>query len=712
MKSLRSAITAFVAAIIVFTAVALTFIAIRFSRGAVKQVTMESMTTLVQNVSNYADQMLETELSSLRTLAGHPLLSNPSVSTREKAVSLDSIVESAASGTRYFIVSDMNGNGYTSEGKPCKIDHRNYFIKASEGTSTVDGPILNSTYNTMTIYCAVPLNDSNGRPIGVLAVNKDTSMLDSVAEKLRVGAEGSSFIINVENGKIIQHAEAELVNSDKTFEELAFTNPEYKPFADISQRMMNYEINSSQMKYKGENYFVGFTPLGKAPWAIGITARESNFMGVINSMRTVLIIVAFVLGSIAIFVGNVFARSLERPIAVIKKVLDGIAKGDLILENVSMEERQTITSRNDELGQMAASLNVMAVSLSKTIQIVRASAEQVRAGGEQLSSSSQAVSSGASEQAASTEEMSATMEQMTSNIRQTADNAAKTSEIANMASAKGEAGGMAVEESVEAVKTIAEKIAIIEDIAGQTNMLALNAAIEAARAGEAGKGFAVVASEVRKLAERSQKAAAEISEISANTLNTAEKAGKLIKEVVPDIEHTSQLIEEIATASREQDNGAQQVSTAIIQMDTVVQQNASAAEQMAAMAEELSSEAQKLVETISFFKTRTFDQATLNSTEIELDEIHTTADSALSQERKTEEKAETTKTPAAKEPASTISEPAPVPAEEKKEEPAKPSKPTPKKITDVTKPKNKPVSGTIVRKTTADLISDADFEEF
>jgi methyl-accepting chemotaxis protein len=191
---------------------------------------------------------------------------------------------------------------------------------------------------------------------------------------------------------------------------------------------------------------------------------------------------------------------------------------------------------------------------------------------------------------------------MSSNIQQNADNSQQTEKISLKAANDADEGGKAVIEAVSAMKEIATKISIIEEIARQTNLLALNAAIEAARAGEHGKGFAVVAAEVRKLAERSQSAAGEISELSATSVDVAEKAGEMLTKLVPDIQKTSELVQEISASSAEQNSGASQITNAIQQLDSVIQQNASATEEMASTTEELSSQAQQLQETISFFK--------------------------------------------------------------------------------------------------------------
>jgi methyl-accepting chemotaxis protein len=195
------------------------------------------------------------------------------------------------------------------------------------------------------------------------------------------------------------------------------------------------------------------------------------------------------------------------------------------------------------------------------------------------------------------------MEEMVSNIKQNADSAQQTDKIANKSATDAQESGKSVVEAVAAMKEIATKVSIIEEIARQTNLLALNAAIEAARAGEHGKGFAVVAAEVRKLAERSQKAAAEINQLSGTTVKVSERAGEMLSKLVPDIQRTAELVQEIAAASKEQDTGAEQINKALVQLEKVIQQNASASEEMASTTEELTSQSEQLVSALAFFRT-------------------------------------------------------------------------------------------------------------
>jgi len=209
----------------------------------------------------------------------------------------------------------------------------------------------------------------------------------------------------------------------------------------------------------------------------------------------------------------------------------------------------------------------------------------------------------ANEQAASMQEASASVEHMRDSINQNTENAKKTDGIAGAAAKQAVEGGAAVTSTVDAMKSIAQKIGIVDDIAYQTNLLALNAAIEAARAGEHGKGFAVVAAEVRKLAERSQKAAQEIGELAKNSVNLADRAGALLGEMVPSIQQTSMLVQEIASASTEQSSGVSQINSAMSQLAQLTQQNDSSSEELAATAVEMSGQAQHLQQLMGFFKT-------------------------------------------------------------------------------------------------------------
>ena len=287
-------------------------------------------------------------------------------------------------------------------------------------------------------------------------------------------------------------------------------------------------------------------------------------------------------------------RSITRPIAEAAAAAQRLAEGDLTV-------RLNADSK-DEVGVLMTAMQNMVNKLSEIIGNVRQATDNLTNASAQVSATAQSLSQASSEQAASLEETTASMEEMTASISQNTENANLTDNMATKAASEAAEGGQAVGKTVEAMKSIASKIGIIDDIAYQTNLLALNAAIEAARAGDHGKGFAVVAAEVRKLAERSQIAAQEIGGLATNSVQQAERAGNLLSEIVPAIQRTSDLVQEIAAASAEQSSGVAQINSAMMPLNQVTQQNASASEQLAATAEEMGAEAEQLQQTMTFFQ--------------------------------------------------------------------------------------------------------------
>ncbi|MHC8287256.1 methyl-accepting chemotaxis protein [Pseudomonas sp. XS1P51] len=335
-----------------------------------------------------------------------------------------------------------------------------------------------------------------------------------------------------------------------------------------------------------------------------VNTEADQIVAGINNFMIALMLGGFLLAlTLGLLITRVISRQVGGEPAVAMDALQRVAAGDLTVD---------VKLRHGDTTSMLYSLQLMVGRLRGIMSDVRMTADSLASASEQVAASSEALSQNASEQAANVEETSASVEEISATVAQNTENAKVTDSMASQSAKDAVEGGEAVGQMVHAMRQIAQKISIIDDIAYQTNLLALNAAIEAARAGDHGKGFAVVAAEVRKLAERSQVAAQEIGGVASDSVTLAERAGQLLDQMVPSIRRTADLVQEITSASREQNTGLEQINLAVGQLAQTTQVNASASEELSSTSEEMSTQAVQLQEMIQFF--RIGDEALKNAT--------------------------------------------------------------------------------------------------
>ena len=468
------------------------------------------------------------------------------------------------------------------------------------------------------LFVGVPIIE-NSEIMGVFALQIPIDQLNKIMhERHGMGKTGETYLVGMDKlmrsdsyldaqevkrtGKKARFSvEASMVDNNTVDTEAVRMALDGKTDIKVIKNYLATEVLSAWTNIKIDSY----------NWAIIAEIDYREVEKPVEKLVIWIVSITFLLVIVLIIAAMIFSRYISNPIIRINHGIKKIADGDL-----TSEVNESDIRRNDEIGLIANGLNDVLNNMNSLIIDVKNTAIGVSSGASQVSNAAQSLSQGATELASSVEEMSASIEEMDSTVDQNTDNAVEGEKIASTSANEAREGGQAVNKTVEQMKKVAETIQIIAEIANNTNMLALNAAIEAARAGEQGEGFAVVATEVRKLAERTLKAAQEIKDLTGSSVEVANQAGKIINKTVPNIIKTSDMVQEIASASKEQKSGMKQLTNAAGQQDKVTQLVSANSEELASSSEQMSAQSQSLVDLVSKFKLKEINNKQLTGQDI------------------------------------------------------------------------------------------------
>lgn len=573
--------------------IAVALFSYRLASDSLKDSYFATMDTSTSSLSNQIEDWLNERRHDIITEAALDLIQGPLINpgdpvTVARAVSELKRIRELNDDFENIGVIDPTGmlRAYTTVEKINVLDlsDRDYFGKAMNGDVIISDPLVSKTSGNVVIVIAAPIK----RGDQVIGVMNSTVSIAKFSEKyidtIKIGEEGYAYMLN-SKGIVIAHPNKEnILSLDLSGE-------------DFTKKMMADKKGRVDYLWNGEPKVVSFSRINQTNWIIAIGADYKDLFRKIKMIATASIGIAAVTIVVAVVLLFFIISSIAIGIKNAAMHAQTLSEGDF-----SVNVPEEFLKRKDEIGILASAFAHMTEAIREIVRGVLQNAEAIASASEEVSATSQNLSEGSNEQAASVEETTSTLEEISSTVMQNAENAKETDAIAQKNSTKAVEGGEAVNKTVEAMKNIAEQITVIEDIAYQTNLLALNAAIEAARAGDHGRGFAVVASEVRKLAEKSQKAAQDIGELADSSVKVADTAGVFLEEIIPSIKKTADLVQEITLASSQQSDGLTQINLGMEQLNQVTQTTASASEELASTAENMNAQAVQLQEMLNFFR--------------------------------------------------------------------------------------------------------------
>ena len=574
--------------------------------------------------ANIMSTYIEGQWRALEYLTAVDIISDPSVSLKDKTSFLQEVVD--ASDASKIVYADSNGNCLAPYGLSLvNISTRDYFKRSMKGERFISDPIENaSTPGQYINTISVPVT-WNGKVVGILFEYFDTERISDITNKIQFGDTGTTYAVNAET-IAVANQNLDLVKNKESILELAKKDPSYQSFADLTEKIVTGEIGHGSYSYLGTEKYAGFSPINNTDWFLSVTIQKDELLSGLSAMSSGIMIEMLFMMVIAFIITLLVTNSLVKPIKILSNTLDTLATGDFTNEISNL-----LMKRKDELGKLATSLHTMKTSVSNTLSIVMEETHSVSKNAgtqsesiqillneiEEVSATVEELSAGAEETAASTEEMNASSAEIEESIDSIAkkaeqgaldanniseraitlkENAVQSKELAQSLHMEAEA---ALKESIEEAKKVNEITKLsdaILQISSQTNLLALNAAIEAARAGEAGKGFSVVAEEIRSLAESSKELVENIQKVTADVIASVEHL----------TDNANGMLNYInTTVSEDYDNfianGEQYYSDAKYVSDFVTE--------LSATSEELSATMQAMIQTIHGISTATQEEA-------------------------------------------------------------------------------------------------------
>lgn len=434
---------------------------------------------------------------------------------------------------------------------PTDLEHVGwYYIPVNNGKPTWMDPYYNANIDTYMISYVVPLfiGDTS---VGIVGMDIDFSMLQSLVDDIKVYDTGYAFLTNSEN-TVLYHKDIE-------------NGTDLKAASDSALKSVNALLEKDEGKlqeytYKKDKKYLTYKNLANGmKLVITVPWDEMNEDTVVLALH--IIVASLIAVILAIVVGVVFSARITQPLKMIIKVVKNTANLELERDN----KIEQLCKRKDEMGGIALAVKQMQDKLRAIVGDIQSSSQQIEESAKKLTTLTTSVhdvcndnSATTQELAASMEETAATSETIYQNVVSVNDNAERIAGLsktgvkvagevreraASLHSVTEEAATKTREmcdsmisrtqeafEQVKAVEKINEMTAAITDISSQTNLLALNASIEAARAGEAGKGFAVVATEIGNLASQ--------------TLEMVNRITAIVKEVNTSVYNMTECLEE------------------------------------------------------------------------------------------------------------------------------------------------------------------------